>query len=209
MTLVFDTETTGKADFNAEAGEPQQPDMIQLGALLFDKDWRIQAELNVLVEPIGWTVSPEAEAIHGISMQQLKDYGLPLCDVLAMFGGMADNAKVLVAHNIKFDRLILQTAMIRNFGSDAVESWRQDEFCTMEAMTDLVKIPSPYKAGKFKWPTLQEAYKHCFGREFEGAHDAMADVRACADIYRWITTQKSDDNNRGTDSSAAPQGAAQ
>ena len=209
MTLVFDTETTGKADFNAEAGEPQQPDMIQLGALLFDKDWRIQAELNVLVEPMGWEVSKEAEAIHGIGMEQLKQYGLPLCDVLAMFDGMASRSKVVVAHNVKFDSLILRTAGIRNFGHDGYAPWTYPEFCTMEAMTDLVKIPSPYKAGKFKWPTLQEAYKHCFGRELEGAHDAMADVRACADIYRWITTQKSNDSNRGTDSSPAPQGAAQ
>ncbi len=35
----------------------------------------------------------------------------------------------------------------------------------------------------YKWPKLQETYKFLFGEEFEGAHDAMADVRACARIY--------------------------
>jgi len=35
----------------------------------------------------------------------------------------------------------------------------------------------------YKNPSLQEAYRHLFGRNFVGAHDAMADVRACRDVY--------------------------
>lgn len=38
----------------------------------------------------------------------------------------------------------------------------------------------------YEWPRLQEAYKHAFGKEFEGAHDAMSDIRATKEIYFWL-----------------------
>ena len=57
---------------------------------------------------------------------------------------------------------------------------RKEFFCTMRAMTNVVKIPSPRG---YKWPKLSEAYRFLFNRDLEGAHDAMADVRACAEIY--------------------------
>lgn len=39
--------------------------------------------------------------------------------------------------------------------------------------------------GRFhhKTPNLGEAYRHFFGRDFDGAHNALADVSACRDIY--------------------------
>ena len=54
-------------------------------------------------------------------------------------------------------------------------------FCTMKSTTDICRIPSP--RGGYKWPKLGEAYKHFFGEELQGAHDAMNDVRAAMRIY--------------------------
>jgi len=56
-----------------------------------------------------------------------------------------------------------------------------------EAMTPICDIPGPYGP---KWPRLQEAHKHVFGKEFDGAHDALADVIACKNIYFWILSQQ-------------------
>jgi DNA polymerase-3 subunit epsilon len=60
--------------------------------------------------------------------------------------------------------------------------------CTMLKAIDVVKCPPTEKmrrAGRtgFKNPNLAETYRHFFGRDFEGAHDAMADVRACRDVF--------------------------
>lgn len=71
-----------------------------------------------------------------------------------------------------------------------IPSWATpiDKFCTMKAMTPVCKLHGNY--GDFKWPKLQEAHKHAFGVEFDGAHDALADVRACARVYRWLMEQR-------------------
>lgn len=51
------------------------------------------------------------------------------------------------------------------------------QICTMNESTDLCKIPGPYG---YKWPKLEELHKHLFGKTFDNAHDALADVRATA-----------------------------
>ena len=53
--------------------------------------------------------------------------------------------------------------------------------CTMRIATNVLKIPGPRG---FKWPTLQEAYKRLVDPAgFEGAHDAITDVKACAAVF--------------------------
>jgi len=61
---------------------------------------------------------------------------------------------------------------------------QRKSFCTMKEMTPICKIPGRYD--EFKWPRLTEAYRHAFGGEFGNAHDALADVRACKEIYFWL-----------------------
>ena len=39
------------------------------------------------------------------------------------------------------------------------------------------KIPGKYG---YKWPTLSELHLKLFDFDFEGAHDALLDVKACA-----------------------------
>lgn len=187
MILVFDTETTGKADFRSPANDPRQPHLVQLGAQLLDDKLTVRSELNRIIKPNGWIIPKEASDVHGITQEIAEQYGFDLLDVAGEFYRMATRAKVMVCHNFDFDELIVSAQMHRlDYDGDW---WLADEvvrFCTMKHMTDVCAIPGPYG---FKWPRLQEAFQYCFKREFDGAHDAMADVRACADIYRWIVNQ--------------------
>lgn len=181
MILVFDTETTGKADFNAEPEAPHQPRLVQLGAILYDKNFVVRSELNMIVRPDGFQIPEEATSIHGITHADALQYGFPELDVMIAFNYLCRRSHVLVAHNLKFDAFIIGKALFM-CGLEAPPP--EQKFCTMQAMTERCKLPGAY--GGFKWPSLQEAYKHCFGEEFEGAHDAMADVRACARVYKWL-----------------------
>jgi DNA polymerase III epsilon subunit-like protein len=82
-----------------------------------------------------------------------------------------------VAHNVRFDRLLMDSEYLR-LGRQA--DWPAT-FCTMLACTDIVRAPGPRG---YKWPSLEEAYHHFFGRPPAGAHDALADLNACRAIFR-------------------------
>ena len=46
-----------------------------------------------------------------------------------------------------------------------------------EATTEYCQLPGKYG---YKWPTLSELHIKLFGEDFEGGHDALEDVKACA-----------------------------
>jgi len=50
----------------------------------------------------------------------------------------------------------------------------------MQAATNFCEIPGRYG---FKWPSLQELYGKLFDESFDGAHQALVDVRACARCF--------------------------
>ena len=69
MKCFFDSETNGKADFKAPPEAPHQPRLVQLAAILTTDDCEEVSTINLLVRPDGWTIGPEAEAVHGISTE--------------------------------------------------------------------------------------------------------------------------------------------
>jgi DNA polymerase III epsilon subunit-like protein len=179
MTIVFDTETTGKADFKLPPEHPSQPRMVQLGAILFNEELETVGELNCIIKPVGFTISDEVAAIHGITQAKAERYGVSEHGVLLLFREWLLTAKRLVAHNIAFDGIVMGRAM-------AVHELKVDKmpepYCTMKASMNICRLPGGF-GGQLKWPKLEEAHQCLFGVGFEGAHDAMADVRACARVY--------------------------
>jgi DNA polymerase III epsilon subunit-like protein len=182
MILFIDTETTGKADFRSPPDAPHQPRLVQFGAILTDDDGKEMSSLNLIINT-GVEIPQEASGIHGITTKIAEDYGISLEFALPLITRFFLKPRQIVAHNVDFDSLILRGEFLRAMiDEDPFEG--ADLFCTMRAMTPVCKLPGNY--GDYKWPKLQEAYKHAFGVEFEGAHDAMADVRACAKVYFWL-----------------------
>jgi len=178
MKLTFDTETTGLINYKAPKIHECQPRCVQLGAILSDDEGHIRGELNLLIKPDGWTVPDEAAAIHGITTEMCEKFGVPIVLALNLFNRFVSMSDTLVAHNFSYDDQILQNEFHRL--GRPTEFTAKPSFCTMKASTNIVAIPG--KRGN-KWPTLQETHKHFFGEEFVGAHDAMADVRACKRVF--------------------------
>jgi DNA polymerase-3 subunit epsilon len=181
MILVFDTETTGKAEFNLPPEHPSQPRLVQLGAQLITPDRRVVGEINLLVRPDGWTVPADAQAVHGISTEMCATYGLKVETVVLLFAQLLRTAERVVAHNYDFDKLIALRELGPVSPTMATLFRQKAAYCTMKAATPICRLPG--RMGTYKWPSLQEAYRHFFSQGFEGAHDAMADVRACARVY--------------------------
>jgi DNA polymerase III epsilon subunit-like protein len=121
-------------------------------------------------------------AIHGISQERAEAFGLPQNHVMGLFAGMVGMADLVVFHNADYDKVVLISEFFRRTEQPILD--HKKLYCTMKGMTPICGL---LKANNTpKWPKLQEAHKFCFGVEFEGAHDAMADVRACRDVFFWM-----------------------
>lgn len=190
MKLFFDTETTGKADMNLAPDAKHQPRIVQLAALLTDNMGIELASLNLIIKAVDFEISTGSTLIHGITTEISRKYGVPLLYALMTFASLAKNADTYCAHNVEFDLFMLKGECLRM----VIDLPNKPTFCTMKMMTDIVQLPGPYG---FKWPRLQEAYRFAFGKEFDGAHNAIADVRACKDLYFWIKTQPSTQSKPG------------
>lgn len=180
IALFFDTETTG-----FKTGD-YIPGIVQIGAILQDtKTRRELAVLSLIVHP-GMPVPPESTAIHGIDDQMIASFGMNSSIIEVLFTDLVIRADSLVAHNIEFDVGIIKDAWPHAYA--AFEG--KELYDTMELTMPVLQLPksktSSYHNDKypdFKAPRLTEAYQHYFGKDFVGAHSALADASACRDVY--------------------------
>lgn len=177
--LFFDTETTGFVRKTLPYNDPQQARVCQLAAMLCDETGQELNNLNVIIRPDGWTIPDRVAEIHGITTERANREGILIKDALTKFSEMSNIATVFVAHNFRFDNDMMN---IEAFNEPSF-TWRPTtEYCTMLTATPVCKIPATRGSG-YKWPKLMEIYKHLFGKEFEGAHDAWHDMIAMKLVY--------------------------
>ena len=181
--LIFDTETTDMVKWKLPPEDESQPHLVQLAMLLVEtRQWTVKARHAMLVR-LGEGVAIEAAArqAHGISEEDCRRFGVAPVVACSLFNQLCMQADAIVAHNMSFDRSIMLTALHRLGGKpDRMEGRRL--ICTKEATTEILRLPGQY--GKYKWPTLAEAYRHFTGEELEGAHDALVDTEACLVVFR-------------------------
>lgn len=189
MILFFDVETTGKARFDLPISASEQPHIVQLAAILTDEEFYARGEINLIVRPEGYLIPDDVAEIHGITHDIAAKFGVHRETAVEALGELTERADTFVAHSFDFDCLVVNAFAHRSARGSKYDFGRISGagFCTMKAMTPICKLPGNY--GDYKWPKLQEAHRHAFGIEFDGAHDAMADVRACLRIYRWLKQQ--------------------
>lgn len=181
--LFYDVETTNKANFKLPPDHKSQPRVVQLAAQLICGEGGEIGALNVIVKPRQFDIPKEASAIHGITTEYAMKHGVCLSWVVGAFHDLAAAADLHVAHNHDFDSFMMKGECARM----ATEFPVRQSFCTMKEMTDVCMLPGKYG---WKWPSLLEAYRHCFQKDFVGAHNAMVDVNACKEIYFWLMEQR-------------------
>ncbi len=179
MPIFFDTETTNLYNFKKPPTDPSQPHLVQFACILDDENGKILEEYDTIINTGEVEIPLGATAIHGITTARAKLEGIPLESVLRAFNKLCKHADLLVAHNISFDVKVMHSAYSR--AKRPSEFGRLTQYCTMQSSTDLLKLPGRYG---YKWPKLDEAYRVLVDPEgFEGAHDAMEDVKACRAVY--------------------------
>ena len=167
--FFFDTETTGV--------NPYFDRIIQFGGIFGEYDpenetFTQRFEINQYIN-IPWNIPPEASKIHGIYKQDLENYAM-MDSYIIGFLWCIQEADFVIGHNVDFDKNMLKAEAKRyniDFPFDQVK-WLD----TMKRSTWLIP-------GSKKRPKLQELYTFLYGKPFDWAHDAMADIRATKDCF--------------------------
>lgn len=188
--LFYDTETTGLPLFSEPSEDPRQPHIVQLGALLVDVTTRkVHASLDLIIKPDGWTIPEEVTAIHGITTEHATAVGVPASLAIGLFMELWAAAPVRIGHNEQFDARMVRIALMRHDVVEEADRWKAGAaMCTQALSTPILKLPPTAKMvaarrNHFKSANLREAYQHFMGKPLEGAHSAMADARACMDVF--------------------------
>jgi len=180
--FFFDTETSGFISKSKPYNDPEQAWLVQIGAILCTEE-EVLNSINVIIKANGRSMNPHAEEIHGISVEQADEEGIEELEAVNLFGPLLRQADLLVCHNFDFDWTYVYQAMQRNIehaSDEARSAFYLDtpSFCTMKDKKVKEFVQAKNVKNRLKWPRLQELYWKLFLKEFENAHDAMADITA-------------------------------
>jgi DNA polymerase-3 subunit epsilon len=207
MYIIYDTETTTFPSSKIPPTHPKQARICQIACILLDDNFEEVGQFSSLIKLDKDTkMSPGAQAAHGISWDDCNEKGIKAEDALGEFYKLALQAHTSICHNVRFDEvmLALETANVFNLTiiPKQISDWLEVEknegafreiICTMEASTNLCKLPfngkKQWAGQKYKWPKLEEAYKHFFNEELVGAHDALNDVGATCRVFKYMVKE--------------------
>lgn len=206
--LFFDTETTGlPLDYDEPYTNIENwTRLVQLSWITEDTDTKEKKENDFIIRPEGFTIPDAAAKIHNITTEIAERDGVNLRAALSDFVQDMLLADLLVAHNIEFDKNVICSEIYRTaiklmgekellleFGFRIQNYFmNKKSICTMKLGTNYTKIKTA--GGDYKWPKLIELYMHFFGRDFEGQHDALDDIRATHECF-WEMVRLTGDEN--------------
>jgi DNA polymerase-3 subunit epsilon len=177
--FFFDCETTGlprSRHFSMESVE-DWPRLVQIAWARYDTGGNKEDARSRIVRPDGFRIPADATRIHGITHARARRVGRNLESVLDEFLDALDLTEtMLVAHNLSYDRGVVGAELVRL--KKPLGFLGLPGICTMKETTELCQLPRFGGIG-YKWPTLDELHCYCFGRSYEGAHDAARDLEAC------------------------------
>lgn len=188
--MFFDCETNGlPVNWRAPITDLNNwPRVIQLAWLSCEETGEEVHSGDFLIKPDGWTIPTDKFWVdNGFTTAGNEAGGIPIASALQAFIDHLQHCSYMASHNMSFDYNVVGSEMIR---ADMKSDRRPDRICTKEVGTAYCKIPFstqqrryPGSKENYKWPKLSELHQKLFGRDFEGAHDALTDVRALKDCF--------------------------
>ena len=177
--LFIDTETTGlPKDYNAYPTSAENwPRIVSFAYILTDLSCQIIDEGSFIVKPSQFLIPSEATKVHGISTSDALSSGIELKDALSKIKNLCNISDIIVGHNVLFDINVIDAEFYRSSSECPLST--KPYICTMKSSAKQCNLPN----GKF--PKLMELYNILFGKDFQGAHDAMSDTKATFDCF-WL-----------------------
>lgn len=180
--LIIDTETSGLFDFSKPADADGQPRLCGLTMIPVDQDtgFEVTDGYTVLIQPSGWTISPEITAINGLTTEKCAAEGVPVREALQAYTSLVLDGHVVVAYNAQFDTKVMRGEFRRAGMDDLFE--QTPNICVMRACKSLgVEKAGPKKGG---FPKLSDACRHFFGKEPAEQHTSLADATSCLLVFK-------------------------
>lgn len=201
--LVFDTETNGllpKRDKNTHLPVINEyPYIIQLSFALYNmKTGMIEQTYNNYIKVSDDVIiTDKITEITGITKEICMTKGVPITNALYDFYHAYMLADRIVAHNLSFDKNMIELEIFRNrehlrtipesyfLFNDMFNSLHNtDTYCTMLKTKHFCNIMINGRYGSYpKAPKLVELHDKLFGFTPENLHDAMIDTLTCLKCY--------------------------
>jgi len=183
--IVFDVETTGLPQgWNIPTRHTHKwPYIVQISWMVFDlgENKIVTVNDHIIRLPAGLDVPPDSSDIHGITTKKMREEGQDIRAILVAFREDMRKAKYIVAHNLKFDKSMVEVEFLRHGFSEGIGRQRKVEFCTMLYGEKLCGLTMVTRTGKVvsKYPRLSELHEHLFGTTPSGLHNSLVDILVC------------------------------
>lgn len=185
--VIFDTETTGlpkNSKIDAMNEEGNWPDIVSLSYMVYDMSdgKKLIKKIDNIVKPEDWTIPEESVKFHNITQEYAMEHGAPLYDVLANFMYEIEDATIIIAHNLHFDKNVVFNALHWRLDVDPRYIWPDNaDFCSFEQYKKEV-------GHMRKKLNLNAMYEDTFQKPApKNAHNSMRDVEVLDEIFweRW------------------------
>ena len=187
--VTFDVETTGLNPKHVSTRDTYRfPYVVQLSWIVFDTGTNtLEAVYDYIIRlPQDMEIPDESTSIHGINTETMREKGVDIRNILEKFKKDVLSATVIVAHNIAFDKKILEVEFFRNGFKKSWNEMRKKEFCTMKEGENMcnLKMKSFY-TGKMisKYPRLSELHQKLFRKTPKNIHNSLIDILMCFRCY--------------------------
>ncbi len=155
MILVYDTETQGLPKFGEPSNSPDQPHLVEIGAILVDDSWNVVDTYHAVIRPMGWHIPANVSGIHGITHAFAEEHGIDEAQALNGLLELMARSRLRVAYNEPFDARIIRIALHR-YAPEKLAWWEGlNAQCAMRHTQALI-------GGRV--PTLYEAHEAVVGR---------------------------------------------
>ena len=200
--MIFDTETTGllpkkqteykpyKLEFPLEILNREYPYITQLSYIIYDlKELKIKKSFNTYIKiPEEVELSEIVKRITGITREKC-DSGMDIVDALNLFHDDWLKVDVIVAHNMYFDRNMINIECRRNVEKLPRYIGMTKMFYMYNNHVDVhcTMLNGMRYCSLKKFPRLAELYELLFEEDFEDydvpLHNSLVDTIVCLRCY--------------------------
>jgi len=188
--LFFDLETTGlpeKISFfkyypYRDLSKYKKSRIVQFSWIITDHDYQNKREYDHIIRPTDFKIPLDSTNIHGITHDHAILNGHHLEHVVDDFVRDLLSVDQIIGHNVNFDLAILRNELYRINRKDVIRlTYQKTIYCTMY---------NAQKQGLSKrYPKLITLYNDLTGKELEGAHNSLNDVRATIEVHKAMHEQ--------------------